>query len=138
MGRAGQGSGHEVHHHHFPPARCFAMFDSKVSGLEHRSATPYKKDPLKMLAEECHRRESKLFFNYSQLDCAQTLTTIREAQLPGTRTTRRGGDWKLYLDDYMDGQLRELLTYYGPIGGIWFDGMGTSRMPIGTYPKRMR
>ena len=27
-----------------------------------------------------------------------------------------------YLD-YMDAQLTELLTNYGPIGGIWFDGM---------------
>jgi len=33
------------------------------------------------------------------------------------------GDWNAYLDTYMDGQLRELLTNYGPIGGIWFDGM---------------
>jgi alpha-L-fucosidase len=33
------------------------------------------------------------------------------------------GDWNAYVEDYMDGQLRELLTNYGPIGGIWFDGM---------------
>ncbi|MCE1199508.1 MAG: alpha-L-fucosidase, partial [Marinilabiliales bacterium] len=31
------------------------------------------------------------------------------------------GDWYKYLD-YMDGQLKELLTNYGEIGGIWFDG----------------
>ncbi|HEV7502953.1 MAG TPA: alpha-L-fucosidase, partial [Vicinamibacteria bacterium] len=31
------------------------------------------------------------------------------------------GDWNHYLD-YMDGQLKELLTNYGEIGGIWFDG----------------
>ncbi|MGC2449215.1 MAG: alpha-L-fucosidase, partial [Candidatus Sulfotelmatobacter sp.] len=33
------------------------------------------------------------------------------------------GDFNAYLDNYMDGQLTELLTNYGPIGGIWFDGM---------------
>ena len=33
------------------------------------------------------------------------------------------GDWNRYLDEYMDGQLTELLTHYGAIGGIWFDGM---------------
>ncbi|HVH88849.1 MAG TPA: alpha-L-fucosidase, partial [Terriglobales bacterium] len=33
------------------------------------------------------------------------------------------GDWNAYINDYMNGQLRELLTNYGPIGGIWFDGM---------------
>lgn len=32
------------------------------------------------------------------------------------------GEWFKYID-YMDGQLKELLTNYGPIGGIWFDGM---------------
>ncbi len=31
------------------------------------------------------------------------------------------GEWYRYLD-YMDGQLRELLTNYGEIAGIWFDG----------------
>src|SRR2546428_12492 len=32
------------------------------------------------------------------------------------------GDWGRYLD-FVDSQLTELLTGYGPIGGIWFDGM---------------
>ena len=32
------------------------------------------------------------------------------------------GDFDRYLD-FMDSQLRELLTGYGEIGGIWFDGM---------------
>src|SRR5437899_639964 len=30
--------------------------------------------------------------------------------------------WGVYLN-YMDVQLRELLTNYGEIGGVWFDGM---------------
>jgi len=32
------------------------------------------------------------------------------------------GNWDAYLS-FMDGQLRELLTNYGEIGGVWFDGM---------------
>ena len=31
------------------------------------------------------------------------------------------GEWSKYLD-YLDGQLKELLTNYGKIAGIWFDG----------------
>ena len=43
----------------------FAMFDSKVSDWNIVKRTPYGKDPLKMLADECHRQGVKLFFYYS-------------------------------------------------------------------------
>src|SRR2546422_1073534 len=46
----------------------FAMFDSKVSDWDIVDRTPYKKDVLKMLADECHRQGVKLFFYHSQLD----------------------------------------------------------------------
>ncbi len=100
----------------------FAMFDSKVSDWNIVKRTPYKKDPLKMLADECHRQGIKLFFYYSQLDWHNPDYYPR-----GVTSWNNGrpdrGDWNAYLDDYMDGQLTELLTNYGPIGGIWFDGM---------------
>jgi len=100
----------------------FAMFDSKVSDWNIVQRTPYKKDPLKMLADECHRQGIKLFFYYSQLDWHNPDYYPRGAtNWPNGRPDH--GDWNTYLDTYMDGQLRELLTNYGPIGGIWFDGM---------------
>jgi alpha-L-fucosidase len=100
----------------------FAMFDSKVSDWNIVQRTPYGKDPLKMLAGECHRQGIKLFFYYSQLDWHNPDYYPR-----GKTVWDNGrpdhGDWNAYLDNYMDGQLRELLTNYGEIGGIWFDGM---------------
>ncbi|HZQ93469.1 MAG TPA: alpha-L-fucosidase [Candidatus Sulfotelmatobacter sp.] len=100
----------------------FAMFDSKVSDWNIVQRTPYKKDPLKMLADECHRQGIKLFFYYSQLDWHNPDYYPRGAT--NWDNGRPGqGDWNAYLDTYMDGQLTELLTNYGPIGGIWFDGM---------------
>jgi alpha-L-fucosidase len=100
----------------------FAMFDSKVSDWNIVQRTPYKKDPLKMLADECHRQGIKLFFYYSQLDWHNPDYYPR-----GATSWDNGrpdhGDWDAYLDTYMDGQLTELLTNYGAIGGIWFDGM---------------
>jgi alpha-L-fucosidase len=100
----------------------FAMFDSKSSDWNIVQRTPYGKDPLKMLADECHRQGIKLFFYYSQLDWHNPDYYPR-----GVTAWDNGrpdhGDWNAYLDDYMDGQLRELLTNYGPVGGIWFDGM---------------
>jgi alpha-L-fucosidase len=100
----------------------FAMFDSKVSDWNIVKRTPYGKDPLKMLADEAHRQGIKLFFYYSQLDWHNPDYYPRGAT-DWDNGRPDHGDWNAYLDNYMDGQLRELLTNYGPIGGIWFDGM---------------
>ncbi len=100
----------------------FAMFDSKVSDWNIVARTPYKKDPLKMLADECHRQGIKLFFYYSQLDWHNPDYYPR-GQTNWNNGRPDHGDWNAYLDNYMDGQLTELLTNYGPVGGIWFDGM---------------
>jgi alpha-L-fucosidase len=83
--------------------------------------TPYGKDVLKALAEECRKQGIKLFFYHSQLDWHHP------DYFPLGRTGRdtgraAAGQWSRYLD-YMDAQLEELLTGFGPIGGIWFDGM---------------
>jgi alpha-L-fucosidase len=102
----------------------FAMFDSQVSDWNIVKRTPYRKDPLKMLADECHRQGIKLFFYYSQLDWHNPDYYPRGRTAMDWDNGRPDhGNWNSYLDDYMDGQLRELLTNYGPIGGIWFDGM---------------
>jgi alpha-L-fucosidase len=98
----------------------FAMFDSKVSDWNIVARTPYKKDPLKALAEECRRQGIKLFFYYSQLDWHHPdyYPRGRTGQDAGRPDS---GSFPKYLD-YMDAQLRELLTNYGDIAGIWFDG----------------
>ena len=99
----------------------FAMFGTKQSDWNIVDRTPYKKDVLKMLADECHRQGIKLFFYHSQLDWHNPNYYPRGRT--GHDTGRpESGDWYKYLD-YMDAQLRELLTNYGEIGGIWFDGM---------------
>ena len=98
----------------------FAMFATKQSDWNIVDRTPYKKDPLKMLADECHKQGIKLFFYYSQLDWHNP-DYFPLGNTGHTAGRPEGGDWKKYLD-YMDAQLTELLTNYGPIGGIWFDG----------------
>jgi alpha-L-fucosidase len=98
----------------------FAMFDSKVSDYDIVDRTPYKRDVLKMLAEECRKQGIRLFFYHSQLDWHHPDYFPRG--MTGQWSGRpQSGEWYRYLD-YMDGQLRELLTGYGDIGGIWFDG----------------
>lgn len=98
----------------------FAMFDSKLTDWDIVDRTPYKKDVLKMLAEECKKEGIKLFFYHSQLDWFQENYYPR-GNTGQTSGRPESGDWYKYLD-FMDGQLRELLTNYGEIGGIWFDG----------------
>jgi alpha-L-fucosidase len=99
----------------------FAMFDSKVSDWNIVARTPYKKDPLKMLANECRKQGIKLFFYHSQLDWHNT-DYFPRGQTGQSAGRPESGDWYKYLD-FMDAQLKELLTGYGKIGGIWFDGM---------------
>lgn len=98
----------------------FGMYDSKVSDWDIVERSPYKKDVLKALAEECRKQGLKLFFYYSQLDWRHP------DYFPRGRTglfagRPEKGDFNRYLD-YMDAQLKELLTGYGDVGGIWFDG----------------
>ena len=98
----------------------FAMWDSKVSDYNVVKRTPYGKDVLKALADECHKQGIKLFFYHSQLDWHHPDYFPRGRV--GLETGRPSScDWYRYLD-YMDAQLEELLTGYGEIGGIWFDG----------------
>ncbi|MEO8334072.1 MAG: alpha-L-fucosidase [bacterium] len=99
----------------------FSMFGSKVTPYNIVDYTPFKRDPLKELAEACQEQGIKLFFYYSQLDWHHPDYWPRGGT--GLATGRpESGDWNRYLD-FVDAQLTELLTRYGPIGGIWFDGM---------------
>ena len=98
----------------------FSMFDTKMSDYNIVQSTPYGKDIIKLLAEECRKQGIKLFFYYSLLDWN------RDDYFPRGRTGKgiaeRGkGKWESYIK-FMKGQIRELLTQYGEIGGIWFDG----------------
>ena len=98
----------------------FSMFNSKATDYTIVKKTPYKKDILKLLADECHKEGIKLFFYYSQLDW------YRDDYFPRGRTGagikgRGEGEWDDYID-FMKDQLTELLTNYGEIAGIWFDG----------------
>ncbi len=99
----------------------FSMFGSAVTRYNIVDWTPFHRDPLKELADECQRQGIKLFFYYSQLDWHHPDYWPRGRT--GHNTGRpESGDWNRYLD-FLDAQLTELLTHYGPIGGIWFDGM---------------
>ena len=99
----------------------FSMFDTGESDFNIVDATPFKRDVLKELADECHKQGIKLHFYYSHLDWKREDYPLGKT---GKGTGRPLGkeNWQSYYR-FMNNQLTELLTYYGPIGAIWFDGV---------------
>ena len=98
----------------------FSMFDTKANNYDIIDSSPYKRDILKMLAEECRKEGIKLFFYYSLLDWHNDDYFPRGRtgnDIPG----RNEGNWENYIE-FMKIQLTELLSNYGDIGGIWLDG----------------
>lgn len=99
----------------------FAMWGTKQNDWNVVDGSPCARDLIKPLAEECHRQGMKLFFYYSQLDWHHPdYFPLGKTGSTAGRTSE--GDFDRYLD-YVDAQLTELLTQYGEISGIWFDGM---------------
>jgi alpha-L-fucosidase len=99
----------------------FAMFDSHVSDWNVVARTPFHRDVIRELADEARRQGLKLFVYYSQLDW-HSPDYYPRGQTGQTAGRPDTGSFDRYLD-YMDAQLRELFTGYGPLGGVWFDGM---------------
>lgn len=114
----------------------FSMWDTKASDFNIMNS-PYKKDIVKMIADECHKQGLKIFFYYSLLDWRRddySYWTGRTGQGTG-RTVH--GDWNSYIK-FMKQQLTELLTNYGEVAGIWFDGYWDQTEPEGAADRTPR
>jgi alpha-L-fucosidase len=100
----------------------FCMFDSSFTDYKITN-TPYGKDIVKQLADACKERDMSLGFYYSPPDMHHPAfrDTSRLANENWNGEPVRP-EWPLYLD-YMQLQLTELLTGYGPVVLIWFDGL---------------
>lgn len=114
----------------------FSMWDTKYSAFNIMN-TPYKKDVVKMIADECHQQGIKLFLYYSLLDWRRDDYPF-ETGRTGQKSGRKGkGDYASYLQ-FMKNQLTELLTNYGSIAGIWFDGHWDQTAPEGEQNRTSR
>jgi alpha-L-fucosidase len=105
----------------------FAMFDSKADLFNIVAATPFHRDPIRELADECRKQGMKLGFYYSQ---------DQDWTAPGGAALKTGnhdlpthhwdpaqdGDYAQYLRTKAIPQLKELLSNYGDFPAvIWFD-----------------
>lgn len=97
----------------------FSMWDTKQSDYNILH-TPYGKDIVKQLADECHQQQIGIHLYYSHLDWTRDDYPIGRT---GRGTGRAAGkaNWPAYYD-FMNKQLTELLSNYGKINAIWFDG----------------
>jgi len=95
----------------------FAIYPSGLTDWCIKS-TPFKRDPLKELAAACKKEGVKLCFYHSIMDWHHPEYAPRKPWYDGTDNTP---DFEKY-DAFLKGELKELLTNYGPIGLLWFDG----------------
>ena len=99
----------------------FAMYDTKLSDWDIIDRTPFRRDIIAELAAAFREAGMPLVLYYSQLDWHHPDYFPRGGT--GQQSGRpESGEFGRYLA-YMDGQLEELLTRYGKVAGIWFDGM---------------
>ncbi len=98
----------------------FSNWDTQQSDWKITN-TPYGKDALKQLADECHQQGIKLFCYYSLLDWYRSDYQYETGKTGKGSGRTEKSNWNHYLQ-FMKAQLTELLTNYGKIDGIWFDG----------------
>ncbi len=95
----------------------FAMFDSKYTDWDIMN-TPFKRDPLKELAKACEDAGITLCFYHSIMDWHHPDYALRR---PWDQRPEIPTNMDRYTQ-FMKNQLKELLTNYGKIGILWFDG----------------
>ncbi len=83
----------------------FCMFDAKNTTYKITN-TPFGRDVCKEIADACHKYDIKLFWYYSQPDWTQK-----------DYLTKNHDQYRKYMYEH----IRQLLTDYGKIDGMWFD-----------------
>ncbi len=114
----------------------FSNWDTKYSDWKITN-TPYGKDIIRQLADECKKQGMKLGLYYSTLDWMRDdypYETGRTGQHSG-RTAK--SNYASYLQ-FMKNQLTELLTNYGDIMCIWLDGHWDQTNPEGHADRNSR
>jgi alpha-L-fucosidase len=96
----------------------FCLFDSKYTDFDVMS-TPFKRDILKELADACHKEGIKICWYHSIMDWHDPDYLPRRDWEKDRPTA--GADFDRYIL-HMKNQLKELLTSYGEISVLWFDG----------------
>jgi alpha-L-fucosidase len=89
----------------------FSMFDTATTNYNVVDATPYGKDPMKLLADECRAQGLGFGFYFSLVDWHQghAFDGGNNNPIPAS------------MEPVIEAQIRELMTNYGDIAEVWFD-----------------
>lgn len=96
----------------------FCLFDSKQTDFDVMT-TPFQRDILKELSEACRKAGLKMCWYHSIMDWHHP-DYLPRREWEKTRSAQ-GANFDRYVN-YMKAQLKDLLTNYGEIGVLWFDG----------------
>jgi alpha-L-fucosidase len=96
----------------------FSMFDTAADDYKITSPlSPFRRDVVKELADACHAAGLRFGLYYSQPNWHS----------PDAFTPEGHGRYR----DYLKTQVRELLTNYGRVDILWFDGLGKTAEDYG-------
>ncbi len=102
----------------------FAMFHSKASKYNIYDATPFKRDPIKELAEACKKEGIRLGFYYSQAqdwhEPGGTYAGINNGVSHWDPDLKRDSLMN-YINDKALPQVKEILENYGGLDILWWD-----------------
>ena len=96
----------------------FSMYDTKLSDFSIVRASPFKRDFLREMTDECRKQGLRVGLFYTMLDAHHPDYLPRQPW--DTRSTDRAS-MSNYIS-FVKGQLRELLTQYGHISFLFFEG----------------
>lgn len=103
----------------------FCLFKSDYTPYNIVDSTPFGRDVIAELAQECASQGIRFGLYYSQTqdwhhpDGAMAQHPDESKEEWETREAQK--DFASYIDNFVKPQVTELLTKYGPIGLIWFD-----------------
>lgn len=99
----------------------FCLWDTKVSDYDILDTALFKRDILKELSVACKKNGTRLCFYHSIMDWHHP-----DAQAPFyphyNDGRRSNPNFSRYVTTYLKPQIKELITNYGPLGVMWFDG----------------
>jgi len=106
----------------------FSLFDTELSDYDIIERSPFKRDVIKELADECARQGIRFGVYYSH--SKDWYTRIKRRSDPNPPSAN-------YIA-FAQGQVRELLTNYGDIGVLWFDTGGPFKEINSQYGQLVR